>query len=158
MCKNTVTLALQSATSSWYLRHTTNVQGKIAQAREALGIVWAYKEEFADAVDALASASFTDQEFDKFLESLIKEPKNPTDRKERRVEVVRDEMRGLWHAPTQANVKNTRWAAYNAVVEWADWMKPVRGKGMDKDVLRAERIMLGGVDSVKNRAYSLLTV
>lgn len=158
VCKNTVNLALSQAVSSWYVRHTTNVQGKIAQARETLGIVFAYAEEFQSAVDALASSQFSDKEFDKFLESLITEPKNKTDRKERRVEAVRDEIRGLWHADTQANVANTKWAAYNSVVEWADWFKPVRGKGVDRDVLRAERIMLGGVDGIKQKAYNLLTV
>lgn len=158
VCKNTVDLALSEAESSWYMRHTTNVQGKIAQAREALGLVFAYQDEFEKSVEELVSASFSAKEFESFLESLIKEPKNPTDRKERKVEAVRQEIFDLWTADTQANIKNTKWAAYNAVVEWADWFKPVRGKDKDHDLVRAERILMGGVSGIKQKAYSLLTV
>jgi hypothetical protein len=62
---------------------------------------------------------------------------------------------GLWNAPTQQIVANTRWAAYNAVVEYSDWVKPVRG-GDDKDALRAEKIILGNGEKLKERAQLLL--
>jgi len=156
VCTNTVRLALKEAQSTWYVRHTTHVGGKIAQARETLGIAFDYNEAYQKAVDDLVSQPFSDVEFKSFLESLVKEPKIKSALKENRVEAVRAEMFGLWNAPTQQNVANTKWAAYNAVVEYADWFKPVRSKNGDKDVVRAERIFTGGVDSIKDRAYAML--
>lgn len=156
VCRNTVNAALRSAESVWRLKHTTNVAGKVAQAREALGMVMAYTDEFSKAANALASEAMNVDEFDRFLLSLVPD-RDGTDRQEKRTENVRAEMRGLWFAPTQANIMGTRWAAYNAVVEWADWAKPVRSKDADKDLVRAERIVSGGVDALKNRAFALLS-
>jgi phage/plasmid-like protein (TIGR03299 family) len=158
VCSNTVRLALGSAVSHWSLRHTTNVQGQIALAREALGVVWSYQKDFSEAAGRLASAGFSEDNFDVFLLSLIKEDAENTDRQEKKAESIRSEMRALWNAPTQANIAGTRWAAYNAVVEWADWVKPVRSKDTDKDAVRAARIMSGGVSDLKDRAYRLLAV
>jgi phage/plasmid-like protein (TIGR03299 family) len=158
VCANTVRLALGRAVSHWSLKHTTNVQGQIALAREALGVVWAYQKDFSDAAGRLASSGFSEDNFDVFLMSLIKDDEGKTARQERKAESVRSEMRALWNAPTQANIAGTRWAAYNAVVEWADWVKPVRSKDTDKDAVRAARIMSGGVSDLKDRAYRLLAV
>lgn len=157
VCANTVRLALREAKSQFYVKHTQKVQGKIHQAREALGIAWEYRSAYKDAVDGLAAASFTDKQFDAFLASLIKDDVK-TDRQRKNVESVKDEMRGLWKATTQANIANTRWAAYNTVAEWADWAKPIKAKGQDPMAVRAERIMLGGVDLLKDKAYALLAV
>ena len=156
VCSNTVAMALASAKSTWYLRHTSNVKGKVAQAREALGMFWAYQTEFVETVDKLASTKITDKEIEAFLKSVIKEPKKQTDRRDAKVETVRAEIKALMNAPTQANIAGTRWAAYNAVVEWADWAKPIRSKSDNKDALRAERIMLGKFDGIKDRALALL--
>lgn len=156
VCANTVRLALAEAKSTWYMRHTQQVQGKIQQAREALGIAFQYRQAYREVAGDMASAAFTDAEFDSFLMSLVKDDVK-TDRQRRNVDQVRAEMRGLWKAPTQANVANTKWAAFNTVVEWADWVKPVKAKGQDELAVRAERIMLGQVDAIKDRAFALLS-
>ena len=131
--------------------------GKIQQAREALGIVFKYEAAFQDAVDELASAKFTKQEFAKFVDVLLpKVAKSSALKDERREETI-GEMMGLWSAPTQANVMGTRWAAYNTVVEWADWVKPVRAGKKDETLLRAKHNMLGANDALKQKAYALLS-
>lgn len=156
VCANTVRLALRTAKSTFAMKHTRNVQGRIQQAREALGVTFSYADAFAEAVDELASAAFTDAEFDQFIKSLVVSKTSKTERQERNEESTMEAMRELWHAPTQANIAGTRWAAYNAVVEWADWAKPLKAKGEDEAVIRAERIMSGQLDAFKDRAYALL--
>src|SRR6185295_68113 len=42
VCANTQRLALRNARASYAIRHTRTAKGKIAQARQALGIVWRY--------------------------------------------------------------------------------------------------------------------
>src|SRR6478672_773344 len=46
VCANTQRLALRQAKASFAIRHTRTAKAKIAQARQALGIVWRYAEAF----------------------------------------------------------------------------------------------------------------
>lgn len=158
VCQNTVRLALGAAKSTWYMRHTQSATGRIQAAREALGLTFRYQHAYTTAVNELAAASFSDADFNRFLESLVSDSGDLTDRQKANNADIRGEMRALWHAPTQTNIANTRWAALNTVVEWADWAKPVKAKGGDELMVRAERIMTGAVDQVKDRAYQLLKV
>ena len=97
----------------------------------------------------------TDAQYKKFVETLIPEPKkDASQRKVNSVENVRSELLGLWKAPTQQIVAGTAWAAYNAVTEYVDWFKPVRG-GEEKDAIRAERSLFNE-SRLANRAHDLL--
>jgi phage/plasmid-like protein (TIGR03299 family) len=145
------------AGSSVTLRHTESATLKVQEARDALSIVFKQQEQFEIEVQRLLDTKMTDNEYKKFVEVLIPEPKGEaTERKQNSVERVRGELMGLWRADTQAIVKNTRWAAYNAVAEYVDWFKPVRGSAENKDSLRAER-RLTGESSLKSRAHELLS-
>lgn len=157
VCTNTVRLALDSAVSKISLRHTANATAKVQQARETLGVVFKYQEEFQREVERLLSIEMSDKSFNQFVEKLIPLPSrmNSTQRELNTIERKRSEIIGLWNAPTQANVKGTAWAAYNAVVEWSDWAKNIRG-GEDKTALRAERVILGQGEELKQKAQLLL--
>lgn len=157
VCTNTVRLAIRKAKSSFTLRHTSNVHGKIANARETMKLVFDYQDEFQKEVESLISASFTDSDYKRFVETLVPERSaTPSKTQIKNVEQTRKELMALWRAPTQTIVGGTRWAAYNAVVEWADWVKPVSGNN-GESIDRAERIMVGLVDSIKDKAYALLS-
>ena len=91
-----------------------------------------------------------------FVDKLVPNPKDDASQRVKNyAEDTRSALIGLWMAPTQNNVTNTKWAAYNAVAEYEDWAKPVRG-GENKDVLRAERIVNGGSETLKQKAQLLL--
>ena len=153
VCQNTLSMAIKSAKSSFALRHTTNVQGKVQEAREALQLAWAYTDAFAIEAEVLLAQKLTTNDFAKIVETLI--PIDDTvDRKRTLAEEARGSLMTLWNAPTQQNVAGTKWAAWNAIVEYADWAKPVRGD--NQDVKRAERIVTGAGDAFKNKALELI--
>lgn len=158
VCTNTVRLALTQAKSKVSLKHTAGATAKVQQARETLGIVFKYQEAFEAEVEAMLSVKVSDAQYKKFVEAVIPEPKkkDASERQLNSVEKKRGELMALWNAPTQQNVAGTAWAAYNAVAEWADWVKPIRG-GDDKDDLRSERMLFGGAEKLKARAQLLLT-
>jgi len=56
-------------------------------------------------------------------------------------------------SPVRAE-ENTAWGLYNAVTEWADWASPV--KGDDRDAARAEKVLMGETETLKDRALVLL--
>lgn len=49
---------------------------------------------------------------------------------------------------------NDGWSLYQAFVEYADYYAPVKGK--DMDARRAERVLMGKADEVKNKALDLI--
>jgi len=157
VCTNTVRLALAKAESKISLRHTIGATEKVQQARETLGIVWKYQEEFQHQVESMLSEKFSDTDYKRFIEVLIPEPrgKEMTQRQSNSIQDVRADLMALWKAPTQSNIYGTKWAAYNAVAEYEDWAKPVRSKE-DKDIIRAERIINGGAEVMKTRAQLIL--
>ena len=61
-------------------------------------------------------------------------------------------------ADTNANIRGTRWAGYQAVTEYLDHAAPVHGKSTaDKAVNRALRSIDGAVVETKEKAFALLT-
>ena len=156
VCANTVQWGLSSAVDRWYLKHTTGVTSKVQAARETLGLVFKHQADFEQEVQRLVSTPMTNNEFAKFVEVIVPSPKNPTLRQGTRIDTVRGELMGLWNAPTQEPVKNTRYAAFNAVTEWVDWVKPVRAKKKEAEIVRAQRVFVPRSDALKKRALTLL--
>ena len=157
VCANTVQFGLQSAVSKWHIKHTSNVKGKVQQARESLDMVVEYQSAFQTEVDRLVSEPMSTQEFRTFTERLMPTSDKMSTLQIMRAEQSREQLFGLWNAPTQGNVKGTRWAAFNTVTEWADWVKPVKAGKRDEDLVRAERVFMGGVEPIKQKAYALLS-
>jgi phage/plasmid-like protein (TIGR03299 family) len=159
VCTNTVRLALQQAKSRVSLKHTIGASTKVQQARETLGVVFRYQDEFEKEVNEMLSIKITDKQYTEFVKTLIPEPKmkDPSERMVNSVEKKRGELMALWKAPTQENVAGTAWAAYNAVAEWSDWVKPIRSSKEDKDDLRSERMLFGGSEALKAKAQLLLS-
>ena len=154
VCQNTLTAAIGSAKQQFIVRHTAGVSGKIQAARDTLKITFKYQAEFEKKAEALLKQSMTDKEFNALVEKIfpIKDEKSP--RAVTMAETARATANGLWKAPTQANIANTKWAAYNALVEYADWAKPVRDA--NADTARAIRIVTGAGDRFKNKVLNLL--
>ena len=153
VCQNTLTAAINNAKSSYTLRHTPKVNGKIQAARETLGITFKYAEEFEKKAELLLSQPMTDKEFYSLVETVF-----PIDEESPRArnlaETARGTLNGLWKAPTQLNIAKTKWAAYNAFTEYSDWAKPIRDK--NPETARAIRIVTGAGDNFKNKGLNLL--
>lgn len=154
VCQNTLTMAIKKAEKSFSLRHTPRVNGKVQAARDTLNLTYRYVEEFEKEAEMLIAQSMTDKEFKLIVEKMI-----PIDEESERArnlaDTARDTMLALWKAPTQENVAGTKWAAYNAIVEYSDWAKPIRSE--NPDVKRAEKIVKGQGERFKNRALALLS-
>jgi len=154
VCANTQALALRRAQSSFSIRHTSGARGNIAQAREALGLTFKYAEVFEREAEQMIQASLTDAQFAQIIGKLW-----TTESESKRSATITanraDVLTGLFaDAPTNANIRGTRWAGYQAVTEYLDHFAPVAG---GTDTARAERVATGGtVTTVKARAFEML--
>lgn len=158
VCQNTVTAGLATAVQSFTIRHTKKAADRMKSAQELLRITYAYTDEWAAEMDKLVTAKVTKDEFDKMVERLYapKEP-NPSTRAKSDFQRKRDSLMGFWDAGTQDGIRGTAWGAWNSIVEWADWAKPVRNvpKGQE-DLRRFERSLQGGVQEDKDNALVVI--
>ena len=129
-CQNTLNFAMKSAKQSFKIRHTQTVDGKIAQAREALNLSVAYMDEFSKQANLLFEREVSDKKFSEIINKLY--PKPDTDKKgsftkwENKV-VLLDE---LYHnSETNANIKGTAWGVVNALTERLDYFRTARKGG-----------------------------
>ena len=127
MCQNTLNLAMKRAKQSFKIRHTQTAEGKIAQAREALGLSIAYFDEFSKQAQELFSREVTNAEFSKIVNAIYPKPekdaKGAVKKWENKVLLI-DE---LYHnAPTNANIKGNAWGVLNALTERLDYYRTAR--------------------------------
>jgi phage/plasmid-like protein (TIGR03299 family) len=156
VCANTQRMALRQARATYAIRHTRSAKGKIAQARQALGIVWRYADAFETAAQNLINSTLVLDEFQQIVDKLW--PADPTDVPSPRAAGIRDRrnstLRSLFtEADTQHAIRATRWAGLQAITEYLDHHAPARD-----DTVRATRVLTShALGERKQRAYELLT-
>jgi len=129
VCQNTLNLAMRNAKQSFKIRHTQTADGKIAVAREALGLTFGYMDEFEKQAKALYEISVTDKKFSEIINSIYPKPKDDSSKVgltkwENKVVLLDD----LYHnSPTNANIKGTAWGVVNALTERLDYFRSGRG-------------------------------
>jgi phage/plasmid-like protein (TIGR03299 family) len=157
VCQNTLNLAMRNAKQSFKIRHTQSVEGRIQVARETLGLALGYFDEFETEAKALYAQSITDAEFSKLIRTIYPKPAEDASKValtkwENKVVLLDD----LYHnSPTNANIKGTKWGAFNALTERLDYYRSGRGN--------SETLMAGasGFDPIltaeKNKIKKLIS-
>lgn len=153
VCANTQRMAERAAWASYEIRHTASAQGRIAQARQALGMTWRYCEEFQAAADRMLDETLTMGEFERIVKQVWPLEANPPVRTQNNHD---RRLRALAHlfaeSGTNAAIRGTRWAGYQAVTEYLDHYAT---KDAEKG---AERTLAGRTDARKGHAWQLLAV
>lgn len=157
VCKNTLTMGLRAAKQKFSIRHTTNADGRIEEAREALKIAFKYADEFEHQLNVLLDSAFTDAQFDALVKDLVPDSASEAEGWQAKVLERRSTLTHLFTtAETNTFGRGTKYAAYNAFTEYADWYMPVKGADLDGRK-RAERAMAGGVvQQFKDKALAAL--
>ena len=135
VCQNTLNLAMRGAKQSFKIRHTQTAEGRIVQARQALGLTFAYADEFQKEAQELFQQSVTDKQFSDLIRNLYPKPeldKNGSLKKWESKVVLLDD---LYHnSPTNATIKGTAWGAFNALTERLDYFRSSR-KGNNESLM-----------------------
>lgn len=130
MCQNTLNFAMKKAKQSFKIRHTQTVEGKIAQARETLGLTFAYMDEFELQARELFALEITNKKFSEIINKIYPKPefdkKGSLTKWENKIVLVND----LYHnSPTNANIKGNAWGVVNALTERLDYYRTARKDG-----------------------------
>ncbi|WP_369228754.1 DUF932 domain-containing protein [Streptomyces sp. R21] len=159
VCANTLRAAIHGARSSFVVRHTAGAKARISQARSALGLTFRYAEEFEKAAQRMIEAEMTLNELRSVVDELwplkTDSPRAKTNQRQRWGAI----SNLFEHADTQAGIRGTRWAGYNALTEFANHVAPAQGKtDAEKAEARAERVISGAANDLMEKAFALTTV
>ena len=147
VCQNTLNLALKGAKQSFKLRHTQSIDGKIAMAREALGMSFAYMDTFADEAKALFEKEVTEKQFIDIVKAIYPKPdKDATKAQLTKWDNKMVLLSDLYNnSPTNANIKGTAWGVFNALTERLDYFKQERKNNLENRLASAS-----GFDAMAN--------
>jgi phage/plasmid-like protein (TIGR03299 family) len=159
VCANTLNLALGSRgrgpKQSFKIRHTQTAEGKIAVARETLGLANKYMDEFDKMAHAMIQTEITDKQFNDII--LAAYPKPETDAKgsvkkwENKVDVINDIYTGTYNGMIAGNA----WGAFNALTERLDWYRSARG-GNNESILASASGFDPMMNAEKNRLLKVV--
>lgn len=120
VCSNTANLAMKRAKREWKVRHVSNVGARVQEARDALTLTFTYLEEFQERAEALLAQTMSLRSFGNFIDKLGED----LDKSEAALESMKETTMTLFQeGETLENIRGTKWAAFNAVSEWSEWLK-----------------------------------
>lgn len=156
VCANTQAIAIRRAQASFSIRHTSGAKGNIAQARQALGLTFRYVEAFEAEAQKLIEQEMTAAQFQAIIGAIW----TPTPDSKRSETITANRSGTLSElfntADTNANIRGTRWAGYQAITEYLDHFAPIADKA-NPATARAEGVAVGGnTAQVKTRAFELI--
>lgn len=126
VCENTCRMAQGDMARGFRMRHTSGLDGRIAQAREALQLTFRYFDEFEALGNKLIRRKVSDATVDRILEGLfpadpvqltVEKPNRATTNALRNREAVLTILR---RKDDLENVRKTAWGVYQAVCDWSD--------------------------------------
>jgi phage/plasmid-like protein (TIGR03299 family) len=104
------------------VRHSgRTIDAKVGQARHALDVLTAGSDGLVAEAERLLATEYSDARFKKLATDLFPNADSLSKGGQTRRTEHRENLLGLWHAPTQDGITGTAWGAVQAVVEFADW-------------------------------------
>ena len=127
VCNNTLNAALTGAQRIIRMRHTTNVDKRIEEAREVLGLTARYQVELSEFAEAMAKKKLEDMQLRAILNSIF-DPKGekPSDLQKRNAEESKLAFYVCYAAPDIAKFQGTAWGAINAMSDLVGHSLPHR--------------------------------
>ena len=154
-CMNTHTAVFRKgAKQSFKLRHTQSIDGRVAQAREALGLANTYLDEFDKLAKEMIETEITKSKFNEMVSIAYPMPKKDTKGAMTKWENKVDLLDEIYAGDTNGMIAGNAWGAYNALTERLDWYRTARGNG--------EGILMGAagfdpvVNAEKNKLLSIV--
>ena len=161
VCANTLNLALsatrgKNATKqSFKIRHTQTAEGKIAVAREALGLARTYIDEFSKMANAMIETEITKAQFDKIVELAYPAPEKDAKGSFKKYDTKIDLLNDIYVGQFNDTISGTAWGAFNALTERLDWHRSARG-GSNESILASASGFDPVVTAEKNRLMKIV--
>jgi phage/plasmid-like protein (TIGR03299 family) len=156
VCQNTLNLAMKAG-AALTVSHFTNLDQRVSEARQKLGIIAARFDQFDAEMHAMIKRPLKSAQADKYFRAQFGVDAGASDLAKKLAERKLDQVRANFDNERNAlpGIKGTAWAAYNAVSEYADHQKSWIGKtAKDKADTQLNSIWFGGSHQLKQKAYA----
>jgi hypothetical protein len=128
VCQNTLAWSLSNALRTMKIRHTESAKEQFMEARRTLDLGLTYQTELLAVGDQMANTSFSDEEFQTFLDSLVPTPapvvkdnKTTNQRGITMAKNTKSAIASIYHEnDTQRHLTGTLWGAVQAAQFYSD--------------------------------------
>jgi len=163
VCNNTLSMALSRAKrdKSIRIRHLGNIQSKITEAQNVLGIMQNNHLQLQELTNYLVDIQPTEEQVEKVMLRLFR-----TDDKKDVISIdklapqsqtaIHDILLLAQEGAGNAQVAGTAWALYNGVTEWSDHFRKVGGTKEDVEPKKLFSNWWGGSAQLKNLALETI--
>jgi len=161
VCANTLNLALSAVSGkkdvkqTFKIRHTQTAEGKIAVAREALGLAHKYIDEFSTIANAMIQTEITKQQFDDIVALAYPAPTKDAKGSQKKHDGKIDLLQGIYVGEYNNTISGTAWGAFNALTERLDWYRNSRG-GNNESILASASGFDPMINAEKNRLMKIV--
>jgi phage/plasmid-like protein (TIGR03299 family) len=161
VCANTLNLALSSfkgkkdVKQTFKIRHTQTAEGKIAVAREALGLAHKYIDEFSAIANQMIETEITNAQFDKIVELAYPAPTKDAKGSQKKHDAKTDLIQSIYVGQYNDTISGTAWGAFNALTERLDWYRNSRG-GNNESILASASGFDPMINAEKNRLMKIV--
>jgi phage/plasmid-like protein (TIGR03299 family) len=152
-CANQLNIAIRKQVSAVSIRHTSKSEINVAEIRSKLGLLYQFSDAFEAEAQKMLRTEMTNREFDDLIREVWPVSDNAPSRTVANARRRTGELTRLWtSAQTQAPIRGTRWAGFQAVTEYLDHFAPAKTA-----VVRANRVMTSDdLTKRKQTAFDLL--
>ena len=126
VCQNTLNLALQGAKRTWNVRHSGNIENKLAEAQHTLGLAQKYMDSFAKEAEDLYKIKVAPADFKKLANQLFPITDDMSRRKEESQYLLQCQLKEAWDMDDLGNNRGTGWGFINAVSDMTTHRPPAR--------------------------------
>lgn len=126
VCQNTLNMALNNAKRTWNVRHSGNIEHKLAEAQHTLGLAHDYMDAFAKEAEELYKIKVAPKDFKELTETLFPMTDDMSRRKEESQYLLRCQLKNAWDMDDLGNIRGTGWGFMNAISDMATHRPPAR--------------------------------
>jgi len=118
---------MEQAKRAWSAKHTGNVQNRMIEARETLGMAQQYMESLGKEVDTLSRIKISDSKVMELINELIPLAADASDIQRKNTEQLRDDVKiRYFDAPDLKVLGKSGYRFINAISDHATHVKPLR--------------------------------
>jgi phage/plasmid-like protein (TIGR03299 family) len=162
VCANTLNMAIGSGTGHWRsakqsfkIRHTQTAEGRVNEARIALGLANEYMDEFDKMAQAMIEVEVTNDKFQDSLREVYpmpdKDAKGAMSKWNTKLELIED----IYNGQFNNMISGTAWGVLNGITERLDWYRNGR-KGNNESVLASASGFDPAMNAEKNRILKIV--
>lgn len=151
VCQNTLMASKSAAMSTFKVRHTQSVEGRLEDARKALSIAFKQGDVLAKELQDLIEEEFTKKQFFDLVKDIYPKPERDVRGSVKKWENKTDVLMDLWNGNAEGgntveNLEDTKYKAYNVLNEHLLWYPQSRSGNYDNLLIKAS-----GMDDQTNK-------